>query len=116
MMVSSTPTFSSLVLVTRQEVYHVVLPGMREPVPLEPGLGSGLVGEGLNCLSVVFVPGGPALHPLQGARGFMGVCTTVPHVFCGPGEGIRPSPSWYPVGDAPGVHGQGPSSLCTSRA
>ena len=35
---------------------------------------------------------GPALYPPQGARGFMGVCPTSPHVFCGLGEGIRPCP------------------------
>ncbi|KAI3352015.1 hypothetical protein L3Q82_020840 [Scortum barcoo] len=36
---------------------------------------------------------GPALYPPQGARGFMGVCPTSPHVLCGSGEGIRPCPS-----------------------
>ncbi|KAI3365324.1 hypothetical protein L3Q82_010414, partial [Scortum barcoo] len=38
---------------------------------------------------------GPALYPpSQGARGFMGVCPTSPHVLlCGSGEGIRPCPS-----------------------
>ncbi|KAI3364011.1 hypothetical protein L3Q82_001225 [Scortum barcoo] len=46
---------------------------------------------------------GPALYPPQGARGFMGVCPTSPHVLCGSGEGIRPCPSWYSVfcGSAP---------------
>ncbi|KAK3511173.1 hypothetical protein QTP70_032217, partial [Hemibagrus guttatus] len=33
---------------------------------------------------------GPALYPPQGARGFMGVCPTSPHVFCGLREGFRP--------------------------
>ncbi|KAI3376311.1 hypothetical protein L3Q82_016420 [Scortum barcoo] len=32
---------------------------------------------------------GPALYPPQGARGFMGVCPTSPHVLCGSGEGIH---------------------------
>ena len=35
---------------------------------------------------------GPAPYPPQGARGFMGVCPTSPHVFCGLGESIRPCP------------------------
>ncbi|MEQ2304125.1 hypothetical protein AMECASPLE_023776 [Ameca splendens] len=35
-----------------------------------------------------------ALRKIQkGTRGFMGVCPTGPHVFCGPGEGIRLCPS-----------------------
>ncbi|KAI3369909.1 hypothetical protein L3Q82_024719 [Scortum barcoo] len=50
---------------------------------------------------------GPALYPPQGARGFMGVCPTSPHVLCGSGEGIRPCPSWYSVGSAPRVWGPG---------
>ena len=52
---------------------------------------------------------GPALYPPQGARGFMGVCPTSPHVFCGLGESIRPCPSWHSVGGAPGVRGRRPS-------
>ncbi|KAI3351406.1 hypothetical protein L3Q82_020217 [Scortum barcoo] len=47
----------------------------------------------------------PALYPPQGARGFMGVCPTSPHVLCGSGEGIRPCPSWYSVGGAPCEYG-----------
>ncbi|KAI3355874.1 hypothetical protein L3Q82_004427 [Scortum barcoo] len=50
---------------------------------------------------------GPALYPPQGARGFMGVCPTSPHVLCGSGEGIRPCPSWYSVGSAPLSMGSG---------
>ncbi|KAK3526284.1 hypothetical protein QTP70_022683 [Hemibagrus guttatus] len=46
---------------------------------------------------------GPALYPPQGARGFVGVCPTSPHVFCGLGEGIRPCPLWHSVGGALGV-------------
>ncbi len=51
---------------------------------------------------------GPALFPFQGAGGFMGVCPTNPHVFCGFGEGIRLCPSRRPVGGALGVWGPGP--------
>ncbi|XDV32946.1 hypothetical protein PO909_003592 [Leuciscus waleckii] len=46
---------------------------------------------------------GPALYPLQGPGGFMGVCPTNPHVLCGFGEGIRPCPSRRPVEGALGV-------------
>ncbi|KAI3356040.1 hypothetical protein L3Q82_017311 [Scortum barcoo] len=46
---------------------------------------------------------GPALYPPQGAGGFMGVCPTSPHVLCGSGEGIRPCPSWYSVGECSAV-------------
>ncbi|KAI3363190.1 hypothetical protein L3Q82_011825 [Scortum barcoo] len=46
-----------------------------------------------------------SLYPPQGARGFMGVCPTSPHVLCGSGEGIRPCPSWYSVGSAPHEYG-----------
>ncbi|KAK3538555.1 hypothetical protein QTP86_006718 [Hemibagrus guttatus] len=42
---------------------------------------------------------GPALYPPQGARGFVGVCQTSPHVFCGLGEGFLLCPSWHSVGD-----------------
>ncbi|KAK3526897.1 hypothetical protein QTP86_003592 [Hemibagrus guttatus] len=52
---------------------------------------------------------GPALYPPQGARGFVGVCPTSPHVFCGLGEGIQPCPSWHFVGGALGVRGPWPS-------
>ena len=56
---------------------------------------------------------GPALSPLQGAQGFMGVCPTSPHVLCGLGEGIQLCPSWHSVGGAPGLWGKGPSAaLC----
>ncbi|KAI3361387.1 hypothetical protein L3Q82_013555 [Scortum barcoo] len=62
---------------------------------------------------------GPALYPPQGARGFMGVCPTSPHVLCGSGEGIRPCPSnvVFCGRSAPRVWGPGPllravRSLC----
>ena len=48
---------------------------------------------------------GPALYPPRGARGFMGVCPTSPHVFCELGEGIRPCPL-----RSPGVRGRRPSA------
>ena len=38
---------------------------------------------------------GPALYPPQGAQGFMGVCLTSPHVFCGLGEGIQLYGVWF---------------------
>ncbi|KAK3554788.1 hypothetical protein QTP70_033482 [Hemibagrus guttatus] len=36
----------------------------------------------------------PEAGDSEGARGFVGVCPTSPHVFCGLGEGFRPCPSW----------------------
>ncbi|XP_043103849.1 uncharacterized protein LOC122351062 [Puntigrus tetrazona] len=51
---------------------------------------------------------GPALYPLQGTGGFLGVCPTSPHVFCGFGEGIRPGSSLCPVESALGIQGKGP--------
>ncbi|GAA6103503.1 uncharacterized protein LOC122351062, partial [Tachysurus ichikawai] len=53
---------------------------------------------------------GPSLFPHQVPGGFMGVCPTSPHVFCGSGEGIRLCPSWRPVEGALGVGGPGPSA------
>ncbi|KAK3529813.1 hypothetical protein QTP86_006010 [Hemibagrus guttatus] len=40
----------------------------------------------------------PEAGDSEGARGFVGVCPTSPHVFCGLGEGFRPCPSWHSVG------------------
>ena len=45
-----------------------------------------------------------ALYPPQGARGFMGVSPTSPHVICG----LGPRPLWHSVGSASGVWGRRP--------
>uniref|UniRef100_A0A3B3C5Q3 Reverse transcriptase/retrotransposon-derived protein RNase H-like domain-containing protein n=1 Tax=Oryzias melastigma TaxID=30732 RepID=A0A3B3C5Q3_ORYME len=50
---------------------------------------------------------GPALYPLQGAGGFVGVRSSSPYVFCGFGEGIRARSPECPVEGALGVWGPG---------
>jgi len=56
---------------------------------------------------------GLVLYPLQegSAGGFMEVCPTNPHVFCGFGEGIQLCPLRHPLVGALGVLSPGPSAL-----
>ncbi|KAI3363448.1 hypothetical protein L3Q82_012063 [Scortum barcoo] len=81
---------------------------------------------GFRRNNVGFRPGRGTLDqlyiPSTGCLRVYGVCPTSPHVLCGSGEGIRPCPSWYSVGEVlhavwgPGAFAKGLFGLCADRS